>query len=107
MRSGHQVADQRSLLLHCAVAARLREDPTIAVKARERVEAWQRTGGAHPAYVAEWREILSQGVPAIVQALEDPGPRGQALRQVSPFAFALSARERWRLLREAREKAET
>jgi hypothetical protein len=92
-------------LLHRAVAARLREDPSIAVRARQRVEAWEKTGGAHPAYVAEWREILGQGVPAIVQALEDPGPRGQALRQ-SPFAFALSPRERWRLLRAAREKDE-
>jgi hypothetical protein len=73
--NGHELADQRSLLFHREVARRLRADPTIAARGQARVEEW---------------------------ALEDPGERGQALRQVSPFAFVLAPRERWHLLRGAR-----
>ncbi len=102
MLKGHELADQRSLLLHREVARRLRIDSTIATTARARVEAWARNGQTHPAYVEGWRRLFAEGLPAVIEALEDPGARGQALRQVSPFAFVLGPRERWQLLRSVR-----
>lgn len=100
--NGHELADQRSLLLHREVARRLRADPTIAVRGQARVEEWARDNKAHASYIDDWRNVFQQGIPAILQVLEDPGERGQAMRQVSPFAFVLAPRERWNLLRGAR-----
>lgn len=99
MLRGHELADQRSLLLHREVARRLRADATLADTARARVEAWARDGRAQAAYVEAWRSLFEAGLPAVLEALEDPSERGQALRQVSPFAFVLRPRERWQLLR--------
>lgn len=97
----HGLSDRRSLVLHGAVAQRLREDPSLLERARERVEGWGRSGSVHPDYVQAWRELLASGAGAVLAALEDESERGQALRQVSPFAGVLSPRERWALLREA------
>ncbi|HKY36911.1 MAG TPA: hypothetical protein VJN18_13280 [Polyangiaceae bacterium] len=105
MLKGHDVADQRSLLLHREVARRLRSDPTIAATARARVDEWAQNGQAHALYVEAWRSLFAEGLPAVLQALEDPGERGQALRQASPFAFVLAPRERWQLLRGRQERS--
>jgi hypothetical protein len=102
MAHGHELADQRSLVLHREVARRLRADPNIAARGRARVEAWAREGGAHATYIEGWLRIFEQGVPALLKVLEDPGQEAQALRQVSPFAFVLEPRERWQLLRRGR-----
>lgn len=99
MSRGHERADDRSLRLHREVARRLQVDPGLLSKARERVEIWARDSAAHPEYIAAWRSVLAQGLPTVLEVLEDPGERGQALRQVSPFAFVLRPRERWQLLR--------
>ena len=97
----HEVADRRSLVLHREVARRLLIDPTLFTRARARVETWANAGSVHPYYLDAWRRAFDAGLPAVRGILEDPGEMGQALRQASPFAFVLSARERWRLLREA------
>jgi hypothetical protein len=41
----------------------------------------------------------------VIAVLEDEGEQGQALRQVSPFAFVLRPQERWAILREASREA--
>ena len=105
MLKGHELADERSLLLHREVARRLRIDPTIAAAASARVDEWAKDGRAHASYVEAWQRLFAEGIPAVLEALEDTGERGQALRQVSPFAFVLGPRERWRLLRGARSGA--
>jgi hypothetical protein len=105
MLKGHELADERSLLLHREVARRLRVDPTIATTASARVNEWAKEGQTHAAYVEVWQRLFAEGLPAVIEALEDSGERGQALRQVSPFAFVLGPRERWRLLRAARSGA--
>lgn len=101
MLKGHEVADRRSLLLHREVARRLRTDPTIEAIARARLDEWAQNGQVHASYVEAWRGVFAEGLPAVVLVLEDPGERGQALRQASPFAFVLAPRERWQLLRGA------
>jgi hypothetical protein len=102
-RTGHELADQRSLLLHREVARRLRNDPALAERGRARVDAWQREGSLHPLYVEQWQQLFSGGLSAVLEAIEDEGELGRALRQVSPFAYVLPARERWRLLAKAKE----
>lgn len=101
----HELADRRSLLLHREVAKHVLRDPTLLVKARERVEAWALSAAVHPHYVDAWRRLLDAGVADVVAALEDEGEQGQALRQASPFAFVLRPKERWAILREASRMA--
>ncbi len=96
--NGHRVIEERSLWLHRAVADKARRDPEILAKARERVEGWLLDGSVHPRYAEAWRRLLSAEPVAVLSRLVDPGETMRALRQCSPFAGALSPRERLRIL---------
>ena len=99
----HQLIEERSLWLHRAVADKAREDPGLLTKARNRVESWLLDGSVHSQYAEAWRRLLSLEPELIFERLVDPGERMCALRQCSPFAGALDPRERWEILRRARE----
>ena len=101
--NGHRRIEERSLQLHRAVAEKLRRDSGVLDKARERVERWRRDGSVHPRYAEAWQRVLSLSPEEVSQRLADPGETMCALRQCSPFAGALEPRERWRILRQARE----
>ncbi len=100
---GHRRNDERSLWLHRAVADKARHEPDILARARERVEGWLAGGSTHPRYAEAWRRLLALEPNEILERLVDPGEAMCALRQCSPFAGALEPRERWRILRQARE----
>ena len=101
--NGHRRIEERSLRLHRAVGDKLLRDSTVLAKARERVERWRLDGSVHPRYAEAWRRVLSLSPEEISDRLTDPGETMRALRQCSPFAGALDPRERWRILRQARE----
>ena len=98
----HAAAEETSLALHVAVAERIRADPSLVGRARQRVEEWLRTGTVASAYAEAWREILARSADEVARFLEDPGQRARQLRQTSPFAGALDARTRWEVWRRAR-----
>ena len=98
---GHRLAEERSLLLHRAVAEALPLEPAIVERAKMRVQQWLESGPTARPYALEWQRVLEGDLPRIQAALIDQTERGRALRQTSPFAGALPARERWRLLRES------
>lgn len=95
----HRAAELRSLAYHRAIAARLADEPEMLARARVRVEGWARTGATHPHWMATWQRLLALPLPALVDALGDPGEAMTAARQSTPFAGALSPRERWALWR--------
>lgn len=101
--NGHHKIEERSLLLHRAVADKLRRDDAVLARARERVEGWLRERSVHPRYAEAWQRELSRSLEEISRRLVDPGETMCALRQCSPFAGALAPRERWQILRRARE----
>jgi hypothetical protein len=103
-RHPHEIADRRSIILHERVAQLMLEDPSIQDRARQRVQQWRRSGSVAQAYTDAWEGLLSCSVPEVVAVLRRDDDEARQLRQVSPFAGVLSARERWDLLR--REKAE-
>lgn len=94
------LAERRSRALHRAIAQRIRHDPTVVPRARARVLEWRANGGAHAHYCDAWEAVLDRPTDAIVAFLESEGDLACELRQVSPFAGVLDARERWRVLRE-------
>ncbi len=101
--NGHRRIEERSLLLHAAVADKLRCDPEILAEARARVERWRLDGSIHSHYAEAWLELLSRQPEAVAERLIDVGEEMCALRQCSPFAGVLTPKERWRILRQARE----
>jgi hypothetical protein len=97
--SPHARAVEMSLRLHAAVADRLLADPTLVDRARARVAAWIEDGTVARPYALAWQALLEAPLPSLVGSLREPSERMHDLRQVSPFAGVLDARERWRLRR--------
>jgi hypothetical protein len=102
----HRLAEARSLAAHRVIAARLLADPALLEQARARVEAWliERRGTHH--YAEDWRELLAGDVESVARAIAEDSERGRTLRQSTPFAGVLDARERWQLWAAVREELE-
>ena len=95
----HRRAERRSVAYHRAIAERLASEPAIVERARARVRTWQRTGQVHPGYTAVWAHVLALSLDEIRAALVAETDTMIAARQSTPFAGALSPRERWTLWR--------
>ena len=100
----HELAEERSLALHAAVAERLRADPRLLEAVRARVAGWLRDGTVHEHHARTWAAILSQPLPVILDFLGDRGERARALRQVTPFVGILGRRERLGIRAEVRRR---
>lgn len=90
---------ERSLALHREVALRLRQNPELLDRARERVQGWLRSGLVDRAWAEEWRRVLDGKPEEVAEILVEPSQRAHDLRQNSPFAGVLSPRTRWEILR--------
>jgi hypothetical protein len=101
----HRVAEERSLALHRGVARRLRKDPEVLERARRRVQRWLADGSVPQRRAVRWAEILAGTVEEVAGVITDTGQEARDLRQVSPFAGALDARERWAILRQLHDEA--
>jgi len=100
----HHLAEERSLAYHAIIAARLELDPKLLDVARRRVAAWEDAGTPHRHYARAWSRVLDSPFSVIRQHLLDASPRGCELRQVTPFAGLIDARERWTLWRDVRAR---
>jgi hypothetical protein len=99
----HRLSEQRSLAYHRLIAERLRSQPEILEKARQRARTWLAASAEPPFYARKWAEILAGDIPSIAAFLVDRSELATELRQSSPFAGALQPQERWKIWREARE----
>lgn len=104
--TGHRLAEERSLAYHAAIAARLAREPGLLESARARVHAWLQHGPTAPHYAREWAVVLEDTPESIAAFLVDRSERACELRQSTPFAGALSARERWEIWRDVRARHE-
>lgn len=87
--------DRRSLALHESIAQKLLEDPDATLRqARRTLDLMMKTHPHAAPLLNAWDGILRRPVSEIADALLDPRPRGRDLRQVTPFAGVLSAKER-------------
>ena len=98
----HRRAECRSLAYHRAIAARIEEEPALLELARSRVRSWQHGGDVHPRYSGVWAHILASPLEDIKAALIAETEAMVAARQTTPFAGALSPRERWNIWRSIR-----
>lgn len=87
--------ERRSLALHGAIAARLREDPgPVLSAARANLARMIERTDPSSQPLREWKVLLDRPLPALLPMLTDPAPWMRELRHVTPFAGVLSARER-------------
>lgn len=96
----HELIDEISLELGRCTAARLRQQPELLQLAYRNLARWSCLNANAPALLrcyAEWREILHHPLEEICQLLSSESEEARRLRQNSPFAGVLSAREVWEL----------
>lgn len=98
--------DRRSLAYHRAIAKRLRQNPKPTIQhARQTVS---RTIQEHPdaaVLLGRWRDWLDFPVDTLIACMLDPGIDARDMRQVTPFAGLLSAKERMRILKQFRKES--
>ena len=98
----HEFTNEISLALGRRVATRLRQQPELLQIARENLDRWTRLNADVPSLLrcyAEWRDILERPLEEICGLLNSDREEACRLRQNSPFAGVLSAREVWELKR--------
>ncbi len=96
----HELIDEISLELGRRTATRLRQQPELLQLAHDNLTRWSQENGDTPSLLrcyAEWRELLHQPLEKICAVLTSENEDGQRLRQNSPFAGILSAREVWEI----------
>ncbi|MDB6122557.1 MAG: hypothetical protein JWQ71_1550 [Pedosphaera sp.] len=92
--------DLVSLELARHIAAGLPQHPEWLAIACVNLERWSRLNASVPSLIRcykEWQILLTQPVSEVCAALSAPTDEGQCLRQNSPFAGILSAKEVWEI----------
>ena len=93
--SDHRVLDARSLALHCKIVRKIDRNIGLLDIPQRNLRRWSETAsGPMPAYISEWREILDQPWPDIAAFISSFSDDAVRLRQSSPFAGVLTAKER-------------
>ncbi len=98
----HALLEARSLALHRAVAERLVADPQVLTRARRRVQGWLDEGTVARPWAEAWRLALQAAPEQVAALLREDSERARAMRQTSPFAGVLDARQRWAIWRATR-----
>lgn len=98
--------ERRSLALHQAIVKELFREPERVVRvARGNVDRMLEANPHAAALLEEWRRILDMPLAQVASRMLDPGEHGRELRQVSPFAGVLDARQRAAVYRAFRDAA--
>ena len=94
----HRKIEERSLALHREIAIKIRENPSLLLDVKQRLEdavGSERHSESVKDALREWFDILDhKPVSEIIELLIDPGEEAARLRQSSPFAGILSEAER-------------
>lgn len=101
--SAQRIIEDRILAQHRRIAERLASNPQLIDHAKSNLQRWTSTRGddAPPTWLVEWRNILDRSVDDVVTILTESSEHATWLRSCSPFAGALSPRERWQIIKEA------
>jgi hypothetical protein len=104
---GHRTAELRSLIYHQRVAEKLLADPAVLARARAKVEALLGVDSGAPGrkYAQGWSLLIDGPLHELVSFITSNSQEARDFRQSSPFAGALSPRERWQLWRQAAMKS--
>jgi hypothetical protein len=101
----HRLAQERSLLAHRELADKMKMDPSLVDHAKATLARWIEQDRLHPEYAARWSLLLDGPVDRLREIMASDTEDAKDLRQCSPFAGALGARERWMLWKTAKAAA--
>jgi hypothetical protein len=93
----HDRLERRSLALHRAIAAKLRERPELLAIAFDNLDRWGSKGSRSQPYLDIWRGLLARPLEELLTLIVEDTERMTELRQSSPFAGVLPPRERWHI----------
>ncbi|MFN2375895.1 MAG: helix-turn-helix domain-containing protein [Candidatus Binatia bacterium] len=97
--------DRRSLAYHRALVEKLKSSPHIVTnKARANLEMLRRKHPDASPLFDRWEQWLGLSLEDLVCLCLDPGTPARDMRQVTPFAGLLDARERLEILEQFRER---
>jgi hypothetical protein len=106
----HELTDAISLELGRRVAERLQQRPELLQIAHDNLARWSRLNAAAPSLLccyAEWQNFLNRPLQEICEVLTSESEEAQRLRQNSPFAGILTAREVWEVKQRFRHATHT
>ncbi|PIV34560.1 MAG: hypothetical protein COS34_04360 [Lysobacterales bacterium CG02_land_8_20_14_3_00_62_12] len=91
------------LALHRLLALRIRAgDSSPIAKARANLQRWKvQFGGELPAAYQNWQRQLEESPDSWLQLLDGDTEEAARWRSSSPFAGAVSPKERWQVIRHA------
>jgi hypothetical protein len=96
--SSHRLLEIRSLAMHAMMAAKIEKDRAPIEIARKNLARWKsRWKGSAPHWLAEWQAILRRPRREVAAFITEMSEEAARLRQSTPFAGVLTARERRRI----------
>jgi hypothetical protein len=102
MAERHRNLEERSLALHREIAQRIRRNPDLLTKVRERLSKDICSGRYSISLtdaMQEWLDLLkSSSLEQVLELLVDDSENARRLRQSTPFAGILTQEERCRIL---------
>ena len=99
MRS-HQLIDERSRALACAVAEKVRLQPTLVDVAKKNIAEWLKTSSPSVRPILEeWVSVLGGPTAQVIELLLSDSARAVRMRQSNPFAGVLPSGERTEILK--------
>lgn len=97
--------DQRSLAYHQALAAKLRKQPEFTIaKAKQTLSKMSAKHSGANELLGRWKRWLELPPEVLIARILDPGVEAREMRQVTPLAGLLSAKERTRILKQFRRE---
>lgn len=102
----HRIGEARSLAYHRVIAERVAADSGRITIARANMVEWGRRRTLSSEYVDRWLALLDGPLPALLAKLVEDSEDARALRQSTPFAGVLDARERRAIHRSVRSEIE-
>lgn len=91
----HRELDQRSLELHCLMANKVRQDPSLYLKIGKTLERWKRIVSEDSLpLILEWEKLYKTSLDACLAVATENSERANQLRQASPFCGILTPKER-------------
>lgn len=91
----HQWIDLVDLVLHRAMARKIRRQPELFNRARRNIARWEKRKRGCPQPLREWKQILRENdMGKVLRIMTRADEEGNRLRQASPFCGILTEQER-------------
>jgi len=97
--------DLRSLAYHQAIVEKLKKEPAVVLaKARESLKTMSKKHPDAKELFARWKQWLDQPLNDLINRCLDSSQVARDMRQVTPFAGVLDAKERFEILKRFRKE---